>query len=321
MTGVLDYNATPANNTAVNGINIQGTAAVSNFDNALRQIMADIASGITSGYFSGAGYAAKSSGYTVLGTDRGKLIDCTAGLTLSLTAAATIGAGFYVIVKANGGDVTIDPNSTENINGSSSSYVIPNGKWGIVVCTGSAWHTVDNKNSATLTGTETLTNKTLTAPTINSPAFGGSVPTGLDASDTAKGIAELATAAEYRTGTDTARVLTPAVVFGDYTALTDGANIAVDLATGYDFGGASNAALALGGDRTLSAPSNAKNGQKGILWFTATGSTRTLTLNASWNRCNNVEAGPYSISTSQTIGICYVCRGTTVYVTSILRIG
>lgn len=41
--GTSDYDGTPANNTAINGINIQGSSAVLNFDNAFRQIMADIA--------------------------------------------------------------------------------------------------------------------------------------------------------------------------------------------------------------------------------------------------------------------------------------
>lgn len=36
-------------------------------------------------------------------------------------------------------------------------------------------------------------------------------------------------------------------VWGDLAVLTDGATIAVDMNNGYDFGGASNAALALGG--------------------------------------------------------------------------
>lgn len=110
-------------------------------------------------------------------------------------------------------------------------------------------------------------------------------------------------------------------VWGDLAVLTDGATIAVDMNNGYDFGGASNAALALGGNRTLGAPSNVRNGKKGILWFTASGSTRTLTLNAAWTLVTGVETGPYSITTSQTLGIAYVCRGTTVYVTSIIRIG
>ena len=85
--------------------------------------------------------------------------------------------------------------------------------------------------------------------------------------------------------------------------------------------GTKTVTVPMSGNRTLSAPTNAKSGQKGILWFAASISTRTLTLNAAWNLMTGVEAGPYSITTAQTLGIAYVVRGTTVYVTAILRIG
>lgn len=144
-----------------------------------------------------------------------------------------------------------------------------------------------------------------------------------DASTTAEGVVELATAAEYRTGTDTTRALGVSEVWSaaQLAVLTDGANIAVDLAAGFNFGGASNAILGLGGNRTLDAPSNAKSGQCGILWFGAVTSTRTLTLNAAWNLCTGVEVGPYSITTSQLLGVAYAIYGTTVNVTAIIRRG
>lgn len=53
--------------------------------------------------------------------------------------------------------------------------------------------------------TQTLTNKTLTSPTINNPTV-----TGLDASESARGLVELATTAEASAGTDTDRAVTPA---------------------------------------------------------------------------------------------------------------
>lgn len=49
--GVLDYSTTPASNVAINTIDIQGTANVLNFDNAFRQMMADIAAGIAANSF------------------------------------------------------------------------------------------------------------------------------------------------------------------------------------------------------------------------------------------------------------------------------
>lgn len=141
MAGIADYSTTAASNTTVGGVNIQGTAPASNIDNGLRAIMADIATALAAGTFSATGYVAKSSTYSVLTTDRGKLIDCTSALELDLPAAATAGAGFLFWVKANGAAVTLDPNGSENINGASTTITVQNGSTVMVVCTGSEWHT------------------------------------------------------------------------------------------------------------------------------------------------------------------------------------
>lgn len=142
-----------------------------------------------------------------------------------------------------------------------------------------------------------------------------------DASTTAEGIVELATAAEYRAGSDTTRALNSAEAWdaADLAVLTDGATIAVDFAAGFNFGGASNAPLALGGNRALGAPSSVNKNQSGVLWFAATGSTRTLTLNAAWELATGVAAGPYSITTTEELGIAYLVRGSDITVTAILR--
>lgn len=134
MAGELEYSTTASSNTSINSIDIQGTAAVLNMDNALRQIMADVASSITR-------RVAKSTAYTVLKTDHKALIECTAALTLSMTAAATLTDGFMCIVKANGGDVTIDPASSEQIDGANTTTV-EDGKAAFVYCDGTAFYTI-----------------------------------------------------------------------------------------------------------------------------------------------------------------------------------
>src|SRR3990167_5295618 len=81
------------------------------------------------------------------------------------------------------------------------------------------------------------------------------------ASTTAAGISEFATAAEFRTGTDTGRSLVVDQVWsaaGEVT-LTDGATIAVDMSTFI------NAVVTLGGNRTLGSPTNEKVGQTGFI--------------------------------------------------------
>jgi hypothetical protein len=184
MSGIADYSTTPASNTAINTIGIAGTNSPANFDNALRQLMADLATARTDGALASMPYATKSAGYTLLTTDRGKLIDCTAALEIELLAAATAGAGFYFIAKGNGGAVTLDPNGVEEINGSSTSATVANGSSAIVACSGTAWFTIAvGAGDVTQTGTQTLTNKTLTTPTLTTPLVNSGLELG-HASDT-----------------------------------------------------------------------------------------------------------------------------------------
>lgn len=86
----------------------------------------------------GGAYVAQSGNYTALLGDKGTKQRFTAAATLSLTAAATLGAGWTMDIYANGGDVTIDPNSSETVN-SATTLIIPNGSSGTLWCTGSAF--------------------------------------------------------------------------------------------------------------------------------------------------------------------------------------
>lgn len=139
------------------------------------------------------------------------------------------------------------------------------------------------------------------------------------ASLTVAGVTQFATTAEYLVGTVATKALVVDQVWAAaaLAVLTDAATIAVDFSAGINFGAAANAPLSLAGDRTLGAPTNLKPGQSGTLWFTASGSTRILTLNAAWKLATSLVAGPYSITTSQVFGIVYFCRSASVvYVTA-----
>ncbi len=214
--GVPDYSTTPASNSAINGIGILGTNSPANFDNAMRQLMADIATARTDGAMASMPYATKSSGYTLAATDRGKLIDCTAAVEIELLAVATAGAGFYFIAKANGGAVTLDPNASENINGSSSSLVVANGTSAIVACDGTAWYAIimlSSQSSATTTASgavELATDAEAITKADTARAITPSNLAALGSSATFAGFVELATDAEAIARADTARAVTPA---------------------------------------------------------------------------------------------------------------
>lgn len=124
--------------------------------------------------------------------------------------------------------------------------------------------------------------------------------------------AAVATFTEFNSATGS-KLLSNGSVWSALVALTDGATIAVDMNLGFDF------TVTINGNRTLGAASNVRSTKKGVIWVSATGATRTLTLNAAWVLADGVETGPYSITTSQRLGIAYACDGTTVVVTGIVR--
>lgn len=86
--------------------------------------------------------SAKTSAYTALGTDKGALFVCTNTFTLSLTAAATLGSGWFCDIRNDGtGLITLDPNASETINGQATINVYP-GEAFRLVCDGAGFKTI-----------------------------------------------------------------------------------------------------------------------------------------------------------------------------------
>jgi len=94
-------------------------------------------------------YASKSAGYTAAKTDAGAIHRCSAEITVALTAATTLGANWTLTVIADGGDVTIDPDSSETINGE-ATLVVADGDAAYLICTGSGFKAVTIPSAASV---------------------------------------------------------------------------------------------------------------------------------------------------------------------------
>nr|WP_250809344.1 hypothetical protein [Neorhizobium tomejilense] len=82
-------------------------------------------------------YVTKAGNYTALASDNAAFIRFTGNATLALTAAAILAPSWWMIVAADGGDVTIDPNASETIDGA-ATLVVRNGSSALIVCDGTA---------------------------------------------------------------------------------------------------------------------------------------------------------------------------------------
>lgn len=92
-----------------------------------------------------------ASNTNIDGTYQGKLVVTSAAVTLSLLAAATASTNFTVAVyngASTNADCTIDPNSTETVNGASTLVLRP-GEWAILVCDGSNWRAMTYQKPVT----------------------------------------------------------------------------------------------------------------------------------------------------------------------------
>jgi hypothetical protein len=84
----------------------------------------------------------KSAGYTLASGDKGKVLRLDGTFTLAFTSAATLGAGWWCwLHNVGSGPVTLDPNSTQQIDGLTSYLSYP-GEMRLVWCTGSAFRSV-----------------------------------------------------------------------------------------------------------------------------------------------------------------------------------
>lgn len=145
MAGILDYSTTPGSNTTINGIGIAGSSSIKNGDDALRQMMADTASAITK-------VVDKTAGtYSAVKADHNQLWRATGTVTINLAAAATLTEGWCLVVQADGGNVTVDPAGSEQINGAATLSVI-SGTVSVIICTGTAFRSYQSFDDTLLGG-------------------------------------------------------------------------------------------------------------------------------------------------------------------------
>lgn len=109
----------------------------------------------------------KTDTYAVIAGDIGKEIrfNVATAKNADLTAAATLGNGFVVLIRSIGaGVVTIDPAAAELIDGV-ATVALAQDEWRWIVCDGTAWRTIAKSaaSAAVLTKTYDSGEQTLTA--------------------------------------------------------------------------------------------------------------------------------------------------------------
>ena len=156
------------------------------------------------GYTPGTGSATltivnKTAGFTVVSGDNGYVFNCSGGsFTVALTAAATLGSGFNCWIWNNdssGNTITIDPNSTEKIDGQ-DTHILREGEGVQIVCNGTNWDTGAKKN---LRGYSDNISNIFSRP---SAVGGGSVAIGAISGTTS--VASYSTAIGFRSTADAA---------------------------------------------------------------------------------------------------------------------
>jgi hypothetical protein len=85
------------------------------------------------------GVISLNSARLLVAGDSYQTIICNANMTLPLDAASSLGAGWQIEVWAAGGNVTIDPDGSEQINGA-STFGLPRGAHTKIICDGTRFY-------------------------------------------------------------------------------------------------------------------------------------------------------------------------------------
>lgn len=124
-----------------------------------------------------------------------------------------------------------------------------------------------------------------------------------------------AAASDYQGNTTNLLFITPNTVWAAtaFTALTDAATIAVDMATGFNF------SVSIAGDRSLGNPTNPKVGQSGVFSVTASGGARNLSRGSNYKSTSGI-VWPIPIASGQTAYVFFfVVSATFILITSVLN--
>ena len=85
---------------------------------------------------------ARTSNTALTASDNSKIFSCTGTWTQTFSAAATLGSGWFCYLQNNGtGDITLDPNASELIDGL-TSYIMYPGEVRLVQCDGTAFTSI-----------------------------------------------------------------------------------------------------------------------------------------------------------------------------------
>lgn len=131
LTGILKGNGTSAVSAAVSGTDIKTVNGNSLLGSGNLSVTGSLVR------------SARTSNTILAAADQSTLVDVTTGgFTQTFTAAATLGSGWWCVYRNNSTtDVTLDPNSSETIDGL-TSYVMYPGEARIFQCDGSNFYTV-----------------------------------------------------------------------------------------------------------------------------------------------------------------------------------
>lgn len=145
-------------------VNVNGAYTLPTSDGSANQVLTTNGSGVVAFADAGGGAEAytrdtKTANYTVVAGDLGKIIDVTSNsVTITMTSASTLGAGFYVYIRnsstTNGHVVTVVGTSSQTINGSSNGRKLYRNEFIQLVCDGSNFYSLRSETPGLSTNLE-----------------------------------------------------------------------------------------------------------------------------------------------------------------------